>query len=82
MIINEYEIINDIDTIEDFLYKNNSWLNLLKGYCENFLGENELAETILNPINIILENNKKILELNCSISDNYYKNLINRNLVD
>lgn len=61
MIINEYEIINDIDTIEDFLYKNNSWLNLLKGYCENFLDENELAETILNPINIILENKKKYL---------------------
>ena len=72
----ERKIINKMDSIEEILYQNKSWIELLRGYCKNVLEDIEEFENLIQPLGILLQNNKILLHYLEDLSDNYFKEFI------
>ena len=73
------KIINKINNIEEMLYQNNSWIELLRGYCKSIMNDIEEFKILIQPLEKLLQNNQNLLNFSQDLNDSYFKILLESN---
>lgn len=73
------KIINKINNIEEMLYQNNHWIELLRGYCKSIMNDIEEFKILIQPLEKLLQNNQNLLNFSQDLNDSYFKILLESN---
>ena len=67
-------LLNKIDYIEDLVFQNKCWLELMLGYCLNKSENIDEICNLLPIVEVIIKENQKTMDILEEISDECYKN--------